>query len=46
VYGLPERWSLLMQQGMGDDHSWEPSAREYVKVYRQARYVAALRWAE
>jgi starch synthase len=46
VYGRPERWSLLMQQGMGDDHSWEPSAREYVKVYRQARYAAALRWAE
>jgi len=41
-----ERWAALMQEGMSDNHSWAPRAREYVKVYRQARYAAALRWAE
>jgi len=46
VYHRPERWAALMREGMSDDHSWGPSAREYVKVYRQARYAAALRWAE
>jgi starch synthase len=46
VYHKPDRWAALMREGMSDDHSWGPSAREYVKVYRQARYAAALRWAE
>jgi glycogen synthase len=32
-----------MKQGMAADHSWETSAREYVKVYRRARHAAALR---
>ncbi len=46
VHKRPERWAALMREGMSDDHSWGPSAREYVKVYRQARYAAALRWAD
>lgn len=46
IYRRPERWAALIQEGMADDHSWDPSAREYVKVYKQARYAAALRWAE
>jgi starch synthase len=46
TYRRPERWAALMREGMQEDHSWTPRAREYVKVYRQARYAAALRWAE
>ncbi|MEO6223744.1 MAG: glycogen synthase GlgA [Vicinamibacterales bacterium] len=41
-----DRWAAVMREGMNEDHSWAPRAREYVKVYRQARYAAALRWAE
>jgi len=41
-----EAWETLMRQGMREDHSWETSAREYVKVYRRARHEAAVRWAE
>jgi starch synthase len=33
-------WVPLMRQGMAEDHSWETSAREYVKVYRRARQTA------
>lgn len=46
IYRRPERWAALMREGMHEDHSWAPRAREYVKVYRRARYSAALRWAE
>jgi starch synthase len=38
-------WKRLMRQGMAEDHSWENSAREYVKVYRKARQEAAARRA-
>ncbi len=38
-------WDALMRQGMAEDHSWETSAREYVKVYRRARHAAAARAA-
>jgi starch synthase len=40
---FPDRdaWQRLMRQGMAQDHSWENSAREYVKVYRRARNAAA-----
>jgi len=31
-------WESLMRQGMSEDHSWQTSAREYVKVYRRARH--------
>jgi len=38
-------WAQLMREGMAADHSWETSAREYVKVYRRARQTAAVRAA-
>lgn len=44
VYADREAWIGLMRQGMREDHSWETSAREYVKVYRRARSEAAARW--
>lgn len=44
VFRQRDVWARLMRQGMGQDHSWDRSAREYVKVYRRARHAAALRW--
>jgi starch synthase len=38
-------WLRLVRQGMSEDHSWEISAREYVKVYRRARLDAGVRGA-
>ncbi|HUL72585.1 MAG TPA: glycogen synthase GlgA [Vicinamibacterales bacterium] len=38
-------WARLVSQGMAEDHSWETSAREYVKVYRRARREGAARAA-
>jgi starch synthase len=32
----PNRWKRIQQAGMREDHSWDASAREYVKVYEQA----------
>ena len=29
-----DRWAAIAQRGMRKDHSWDASAREYVKVYR------------
>jgi starch synthase len=29
-----ETWRTLQLAGMAEDHSWDVSAREYVKVYR------------
>jgi starch synthase len=29
-------WKQMQRAGMRLDHSWDASAREYVKVYRQA----------
>jgi starch synthase len=43
LYGDREAWERLMRQAMHEDHSWETSAREYVKVYRRARQQAAVR---
>jgi starch synthase len=34
--GNAARWQQIQQAGMREDHSWDPSAREYVKVYEQA----------
>jgi starch synthase len=36
-------WQQLMVAGMTLDHSWQTSAREYVKVYRRARQLAPTR---
>jgi starch synthase len=45
VFADKSVWRRLQQQGMAEDHSWEISAREYVKVYRRARFHAAVRAA-
>jgi starch synthase len=43
VYHDTAVWEPLMEEGMRADHSWQTSAREYVKVYRRARQNAAHR---
>jgi len=30
----PAQWKIMQRNGMGQDFSWDVSAREYVKVYR------------
>ena len=32
----PRRWRGIQRRGMGSDFSWDVSAREYVKVFREA----------
>jgi starch synthase len=34
LFRRPDRWRQMQQAGMRRDHSWDVSAREYVKVYR------------
>jgi starch synthase len=34
AFADPGRWAAIEQRGMRLDHSWDASAREYVKVYR------------
>jgi starch synthase len=34
TFRRPEAWRRIQQAGMRLDHSWDASAREYVKVYR------------
>jgi starch synthase len=36
AYGDTRRWQTLQRRAMRQDHSWDVSAREYVKVYRDA----------
>jgi len=36
VYGDQRKWKNIVRSGMKQDFSWEHSAREYIKVYRQA----------
>jgi len=45
LFRQPDVWRQLMASGMAADHSWSQSAKEYVKVYRRARLVAAARGA-
>ena len=33
TYRRPEVWRRIQQSGMREDHSWDKSAREYVKLY-------------
>lgn len=35
-YREPERWRRVQVAGMRQDHSWDASAREYVKAYERA----------
>ena len=37
LYADRDRWTALQRSGMAMDHSWDVSAREYVKVYRGQR---------
>ncbi len=34
AFSNPGRWKNIQRAGMSQDHSWDASAREYVKVYR------------
>jgi starch synthase len=36
VYPDKKRWLRLQRAGMALDHSWDRSAREYVKIYERA----------
>jgi starch synthase len=38
VFGNPSVWAEIQRSGMKQDHSWDASAREYVKVYRAAEW--------
>jgi starch synthase len=43
LYRDKDVWDDLVQHGMTADFSWQTAAREYVKVYRQALDIAAIR---
>jgi starch synthase len=43
LYRDKAAWLPLVERGMRADHSWQTSAREYVKVYRRARQLASAR---
>jgi starch synthase len=36
AFADPDRWRMLQEAGMRQDHSWEMSAREYVRIYDKA----------
>ncbi|MDP7471116.1 MAG: glycogen synthase GlgA, partial [Vicinamibacterales bacterium] len=36
VFGDRDAWRRIQAAGMAEDHSWDVSAREYVKVYERA----------
>jgi len=37
LYRDRRRWRRLMKQAMGEDYSWEVSARQYLRLYRKAQ---------
>jgi len=39
----PQKWRTLQLAGMKEDHSWDRSAREYVRIYERAISGAAAR---
>jgi starch synthase len=43
LYRDQAAWRALIRQGMAVDLSWQTAAKEYVKVYRRARALAAIR---
>ncbi len=43
LYHDKDIWVPLMERGMRAEHSWQTSAREYVRVYRRARQLAPVR---
>jgi starch synthase len=42
MYPIADAWAHIQQAGMGEDHSWDTSARQYVDVYKEARHQATL----
>jgi starch synthase len=40
LFHKPDKWKKIQRAGMKDDHSWDVSAREYVKVYEGAAQAA------
>ncbi len=40
VFQQRDAWHHLQQRGMRQDHSWDSSAREYVRLYERARSVS------
>ena len=36
LYSDRKKWEALQRAGMKEDHSWDRSAREYVKIYERA----------
>jgi starch synthase len=36
AFADPARWRALQRAGMAEDHSWDRSAQEYVKIYERA----------
>ncbi len=40
---IPRKWRTLQLAGMKEDHSWDRSAREYVRIYERAISGAAAR---
>jgi starch synthase len=43
-YQQPNAWRRIQQAGMREDHSWDVSAREYVRLYDRAIGARAGRW--
>jgi starch synthase len=41
VFADPARWRAIQAAGMAEDHSWDRSAREYVKMYQRVAKTAA-----
>jgi starch synthase len=43
LYPQRSKWEALQRNGMKQDHSWDRSAREYVKIYERAIQSTAVR---
>jgi starch synthase len=44
LFRNPQKWRVLQTRAMKQDHSWDRSAREYVKIYERARTMAQSPW--
>ena len=43
LYPQRTKWEALQRNGIKQDHSWDRSAREYVKIYERATRTPAVR---